>query len=104
MDRLQAAVSGHPTFGGSPSAPIRRILAANVRTGSADREGPVKTLISLVDGEDVSFGDDADVKMTPLGVEVRERDGEDTVRVLFPWNRIETDTQRGPAVAAIYSY
>ena len=64
----------------------------------------MKTQIHLVDGSDVIVDDDADVKMTPLGVEVRELDGEDTVRVLFPWNRIEKVTQRGPEVAAIYSY
>ena len=64
----------------------------------------MKTQIHFVGGDDTSFGDDADVKMTPLGVEIRERQGEDTVRVLFPWNRIEKVTQRGPEVAAIYSY
>lgn len=64
----------------------------------------MKTQISFVGGGETSFDDDADVKMTPLGVEVRQREGEDTVRVLFPWNRIEKVTQRGPEVAAIYSY
>jgi hypothetical protein len=64
----------------------------------------VKTQITFVGGDDASFDDDAEVKMTPLGVEVRQRDGDDTVRVLFPWNRIEKVTQRGPEVAAIYSY
>jgi hypothetical protein len=64
----------------------------------------VKTQIHFVGGGDTSFDDDAEVKMTPLGVEVRERDGEDMVRVLFPWNRIDKVTQRGPEVAAIYSY
>jgi hypothetical protein len=64
----------------------------------------VQTHISFVGGGETSFGDDAEVKMTQLGVEVRERDGEDTVRVLFPWARIEKVTQRGPEVAAIYSY
>lgn len=64
----------------------------------------MKTQITFVGGDDMTFDDQADVKMTPLGVEVRERDGEDTVRVLFPWTRIEKVTQRGPEVAAIYSY
>jgi hypothetical protein len=64
----------------------------------------VKTQITFVDGGDTSFDDDADVKMTPLGVEVRQREGEETVRVLFPWARIDRVTQRGPEVGAIYTY
>ncbi|HSL12537.1 MAG TPA: hypothetical protein VLA82_14620 [Actinomycetota bacterium] len=64
----------------------------------------MKTQISFVGGGDASFDDDAEVKMTPLGVEVRQREGEDVVRVLFPWARIDKVTQRGPEVAAIYSY
>ena len=64
----------------------------------------MKTQITFVDGGDVAFDADADVKMTPLGVEGRHREGEDTIRVLFPWARIDRVTQRGPEVAAIYSY
>lgn len=64
----------------------------------------MKTQIHFVGGGDTTFGDDAEVKMTPLGVEVREREDEETVRVLFPWARIEKVTQRGPEVAAIYSF
>ena len=64
----------------------------------------MKTQIHFVGGDETTFADDAEVKMTPLGVEVKERDGDDTVRVLFPWARIERVTQRGPEVAAIYSY
>jgi hypothetical protein len=64
----------------------------------------VNTQIDFVGGGDTSFGDGAEVKMTPLGVEVREREGDETVRVLFPWARIEKVTQRGPEVAAIYSF
>ncbi|GIU97818.1 MAG: hypothetical protein KatS3mg013_1621 [Actinomycetota bacterium] len=64
----------------------------------------MKTLIHFVDGQRTEFDDEAEVKMTPLGVEVRERDGEETVRVLFPWARIDKVEQRGREVAAIYSY
>lgn len=64
----------------------------------------MKTQIRFVDGDDHTFGEDADIKMTAHGVEVTQRDGEDTVRVLFPWNRIKDVTQRGPEVAAIYTY
>jgi len=63
----------------------------------------MKTEVHLVGGKEVLFDGDADVKMTPLGVEVREREGEETVRVLFPWTRIEKVTQRGAEIAAIYS-
>jgi hypothetical protein len=64
----------------------------------------VKTQIDFVGGGETTFEDQAEVKMTPLGVEVRERDGEDSVRILIPWARIERVTQRGPEVAAIYSF
>ena len=64
----------------------------------------MKTRIHLVGGGETMFDDDADVKMTPLGVEVRQREGDETVRVLFPWARIEKVEQRGAEVAAIYSY
>jgi hypothetical protein len=64
----------------------------------------VKTDISFVDGKTTSFDETADVKMTPLGVEILQRDGAEQVRVLFPWARIESVTQRGANVAAIYTY
>ena len=64
----------------------------------------MKTQIDFVGGGETTFEDQAEVKMTPLGVEVRERDGEDSVRILIPWARIERVTQRGPEVAAIYSF
>jgi hypothetical protein len=64
----------------------------------------METTVRFVDGEELSFGDAADIKMTPLGVEVLERHEDDAVKVLFPWARIERVTQRGPQVAAIYTY
>lgn len=64
----------------------------------------MRTEIQFVGGEHVDFTEGADIKMTALGVEVRELDGEDTVRVLFPWARIERVTQRGPEISAIYTY
>ena len=42
--------------------------------------------------------------MTPHGVEVLQREGDEQVRVLFPWARIDRVTQRGINVAAIYTY
>ena len=64
----------------------------------------MQTEIRFLEGEPLTFDDRTDVKMTPLGVEITERDGDDTVRVLFPWARVERVTQRGSAVAAIYHY
>jgi len=42
--------------------------------------------------------------MTQFGIEVMQRDGDDAVRVLFPWGQIEKVTQRGSAVAAVYTW
>ncbi|HEX6843587.1 MAG TPA: hypothetical protein VF235_00595 [Actinomycetota bacterium] len=64
----------------------------------------MRTEIQFIGGEHVEFGEGADIKMTPLGVEIRELDGEEAVRVLFPWARIEKVTQRGAEVSAIYTY
>jgi hypothetical protein len=64
----------------------------------------MRTQIKFVDGETTEFAEGTDVKMTPLGVEVRELDGEEAVRVLFPWTRIERVTQRGAEISAIYTY
>jgi hypothetical protein len=66
--------------------------------------GTMRTEIQFMGGERAEFGDDAEVKMTPLGVEIRELQGEEAVRVLFPWARIEKVTQRGSEVSAIYTY
>jgi hypothetical protein len=66
---------------------------------------PTTTEIHFVGGESVVFDDeDATVKMTDHGVEVLQTEGEDKVKVLFPWARIEKVTQRGPSVGAIYTY
>jgi hypothetical protein len=64
----------------------------------------MQTEIHFVGGALETFDDTAEVKMTPHGVEITEKDGEDTVRVLFPWNRIEKIEQRGQEIAAIYHY
>jgi hypothetical protein len=64
----------------------------------------VRTDIAFIDGKTTTFDETADVKMTPLGVEILQRDQDEQVRVLFPWARIESVTQRGANVAAIYTY
>lgn len=64
----------------------------------------MKTQIQFVGGEHVEFDDDATIKLAEHGVEVVERDGDETVRVLFPWSRIEKVTQRGIEITAIYTY
>jgi len=45
-----------------------------------------------------------EIKMTPYGVEVLSHEGEESVRVLFPWAQIEKVTQRGATVSAVYTY
>jgi len=63
------------------------------------------TEIHFVGGESVVLDDDdATVKFTDHGVEVLQTEGEDRVKVLFPWARIEKVSQRGPSVGAIYTY
>jgi hypothetical protein len=64
----------------------------------------MRTDIAFIDGKTETFDEAADVKMTPLGVEIIQRDGADQVRVLFPWARIESVTQRGANVSAVYTY
>jgi hypothetical protein len=64
----------------------------------------VKTDISFIDGKSASFDETVDVKMTPLGVEIVQREQDEQVRVLFPWGRIESVTQRGTNVSAVYTY
>jgi hypothetical protein len=66
---------------------------------------PTTTEIHFVDGESLVLDEDlAAVKMTDHGVEVLQQEGEDKVKVLFPWARIQKVTQRGPSVGAIYTY
>jgi hypothetical protein len=62
------------------------------------------TEITFVDGKATTFDETADVKMTPNGVEVLQREADEQVRVLFPWARIDRVTQRGANVAAVYTY
>jgi hypothetical protein len=64
----------------------------------------MKTVIEFVGGETAEFDETAEVKMTPLGVQVTADEEDDTVRVLFPWNRIEKVTQRGAEVRAIHTF
>jgi hypothetical protein len=74
-------------------------------TGAAEGAGAgMKTEITFIDGKITTFDETADVKMTPLGVEILERTKDDQVRILFPWARIECVTQRGANVSAIYTY
>jgi hypothetical protein len=64
----------------------------------------MKIEIHHVGGEVSSFGDGAQIRVTDHGVEVTEQSGEETVRVLFPWSRIEKVTQRGTELSSIYQY
>jgi hypothetical protein len=64
----------------------------------------METEITFVGGRIETFGQTADIKLTQFGLEVMERDGDDAVRVLFPWGQIEKVTQRGSAVAAVYTW
>jgi hypothetical protein len=64
----------------------------------------METEITFIGGRVESFSPSMEIKMTPYGVEVLSREGEDSVRVLFPWAQIEKVTQRGATVAAIYTY
>jgi hypothetical protein len=66
---------------------------------------PTTTEIHFVGGESLVLDDEAaTVKMTDHGVEVLQTEGEDKVKVLFPWGRIEKVTQSVPSVGAIYTY
>jgi hypothetical protein len=64
----------------------------------------METEISFVNGSVETFSSDIDIKMTAYGVEVVSRDGDQGVRVLFPWAQIEKVTQRGANVSAVYTY
>ena len=64
----------------------------------------MRTEITFVDGGSESFEPPVSVRMTDHGVEITEHDGDEVLRVLFPWNRIEKVTQRGAEVTAIYTY
>jgi hypothetical protein len=62
------------------------------------------TEITFVSGKVETFDPRNDIKLTPHGIEILSRDGDDAVRVLFPWGQIERVTQRGAAVAAVYTW
>jgi hypothetical protein len=64
----------------------------------------MRTEIHLVGGESVVFEEDATVKMSDHGVEVVQIEGDEKVKVLFPWGRIEKVTQRGTGVSAVYTF
>ena len=62
------------------------------------------TEITFVGGRVETFPPSMEIKMTPYGVEVLSREGDEAVRVLFPWAQIEKITQRGSSVSAVYTY
>ena len=62
------------------------------------------TEITFVGGKVETFDQSVDIKLTQFGLEAMSRDGDDAVRVLFPWGQIEKVTQRGAAVAAVYTW
>lgn len=62
------------------------------------------TEITFVGGRVERFDPSNDIKLTQYGIEVLSRQGDDAVRVLFPWAQIEKVTQRGAAVAAVYTW
>jgi hypothetical protein len=62
------------------------------------------TEITFVGGRVETFPAEMDIKMTPYGIEVISREGEDSIRVLFPWAQIEKVTQRGASISAVYTY
>ena len=64
----------------------------------------METEITFVGGRVEQFDPSSEIKLTQHGVEVLSRDGDDVVRVLFPWAQIERVTQRGAAVSAVYTY
>jgi hypothetical protein len=64
----------------------------------------METEITFLGGRAETFDPSSEIKLTQHGVEVMSRDGDDVVRVLFPWGQIERVTQRGAAVSAVYTY
>ncbi len=62
----------------------------------------MRTEIHLVGGESAVFEGEAVVKTTDLGVEITASDDEGTVRILYPWTRIEKVTQTGPEISSTY--
>ena len=64
----------------------------------------METEITFLGGRVDTFDSSNEIKLTQHGVEVVSRDGDDMVRVLFPWAQIERVTQRGAVVSAVYTY
>ena len=64
----------------------------------------METEITFLGGRVEAFPPSMDIKFNQFGVEVLSRDGEDSVRVLFPWAQIEKVTQRGASISAVYTY
>jgi hypothetical protein len=64
----------------------------------------VETEITLVGGHVETFDSSMEIKLTQHGIEVLTRTDDEAVRVLFPWGQIERVTQRGAAVAAVYTW
>ena len=64
----------------------------------------MRTEITFVEGGSQAFEARAAVKKTDHGIEVTYLEGEETLRVLFPWNRIERVTQSGPELSSTYTY
>jgi len=63
----------------------------------------METEITFLGGRVESFRPPMEIKMTSFGVEVLSHQGEDSVKVLFPWGQIEKVTQRGVHVSAVYT-
>lgn len=64
----------------------------------------MQTEITFLGGRVEAFPESMEIKMTAYGVEVLSHEGDDSVRVLFPWAQIEKITQRGATVSAVYTY
>jgi hypothetical protein len=64
----------------------------------------METEVTFVGGRVETFPASMEIKMTQYGVEVLSRDGDEAIRVLFPWGQIEKITQRGANVSAVYTY
>jgi hypothetical protein len=65
----------------------------------------MRTKIHFVGGEVASFDSgDSSIKMGQFGVEVVQSNGEEPLRVLFPWPRIKKVEQRGEEVVAVYHF
>src|SRR3954462_6185528 len=106
-----ARPSAHGSRGRAPGRDLPPKASRTVRVhtgcgpdGRSPAGGSMETEIMFVGGRVETFPRAAGVKLTPLGVAVLERDGDDAVRVLFPWGQIEKVTQRGAAVAAVYTW